>query len=362
MREELLVRLVSAYGPRERSRIARRLGVSRETVVRACSRMGEEGLAPRPFIRMGKLGLQRFVVLAKGGTAGRSQLESTFSLMGDYAYLEFFQRLDPADSYLLMFAAPPRFLPELGSFLGELEAGGVLEGCQPRRMSWMRYHSIRGEWKGAEAGEGETSGPLTYVPAGGDPVASGPPDLDVLLMLAALQAKPSASLSGLVETISGWAGDYGLGGRVDGHAPNWSRTLKRAERFVDSYPMHLSRGDPNAVRRKRHGWASLTLWWTGLDPDEIRRSAMASTSVPYLRTDGASADAGLYFSVFAAPTRMIPGYLDFMGQNSADGMNVAFGSFFDNFSLPFLSFSPEEGRWAWKKEKLQSLVATLRTR
>ena len=360
--QESLLRLVSAYGPRERSKIARRLGVSRETIVRAYERMGDEGFGPRPDIRMDRLGLQRYAAMARGGTGGRARLASTLSLLGDYGYLEFYQRLDPSDRYLLVFAAPPQVWPELRSQLAVLGADGTLEWSGLYAMAWMRYHAIRA-LRGAEgSAEATTSGPLTYVPEGEPLISRRPPGYGELLMLAALQADPDAGLGGLLEIVRGWAGRYDDVKRyVADSGVDWNRELRAALRLVRSYPVHLSRGDPGIVRRRRHGWASVTLWWEGVGREEIRRCAMAATSVPYLRTDGAGLGKGFYFAVFAAPARLIPGYIEFMSQNAPEGMNVALASSFANYSLPFLSYSTEEGRWGWKKERLQSLLAALRT-
>ena len=167
MRDDFLVRLVSAYGPRNLSKIARRLGVSRETVVRAYARLGAEGLGPRPNIRMEKLGLGRFMAFAKPGREGRQQqLDSLFNLMGDYAYLEHYQKLDPYNVYLLIFTIPPELLPRLGDFLNMAEDGSILHAGRPVPLSWVRYHSIRAPWKNVGSLEQVTSGPLTYVPEG----------------------------------------------------------------------------------------------------------------------------------------------------------------------------------------------------
>jgi len=86
--EQHLVRLVSAHGPRNLAKIARSLNVSRDTVVRAYARLNEEGLGPRPNIRVDKLGLQRLAAIVRPGKNGDpKQLLSIFSIMGDFAYL-----------------------------------------------------------------------------------------------------------------------------------------------------------------------------------------------------------------------------------------------------------------------------------
>lgn len=364
MQDELLVRLVSAYGPRNRTKIARRLGVSRETVARRYERLRDEGLGPRPNIRMEKLGLQRFAALArKGEKIGRNQLPSLFDLMGDYAYLEHYQKLDPSDAYLLMFSMPSEMLPELRDFLDSLEDSAILVGCKPFPLSWMRYHSIRAPWKDAASLVQATSGPLTYVPEGEPHIARRRLDHCEVLLLSALQANPDANLAGLLDTLREWGaqGHDAVRACVSNASTDWNLKFRGALRFVGSFPMHLSRGDPSVARRKRHSWASFTLWWEGLGRDEVRRSAMASTSVPYLRTDGASFESGFYFSIFSAPSKLIPGYIDFMSQNAPGPMSVALASSFANYSLPFLSFSPEEGFWEWKKERLQSRLVALQT-
>ena len=364
LRDDFLVRLVSAYGPRNLSKIARRLGVSRETVVRAYARLGAEGLGPRPNIRMEKLGLGRFMAFAKPGREGRQQqLDSLFNLMGDYAYLEHYQKLDPYNVYLLIFTIPPELLPRLGDFLNMAEDGSILHAGRPVPLSWVRYHSIRAPWKNVGSLEQVTSGPLTYVPEGETEIGRPKLDYGELLVLSALQAGPNANLAGLVKTVTKWAenGYEGPKDCVSDPSYDWNRRLRGAMRFVDSFPMHLSRGEPDLTRRKRHHWASFTLWWEGLGRNEITRSAMASTSIPYLRTDGASVESGSYFSIFSAPSGLIPGYLDFLSHNAPEGMNVAFPSLFSNFSLPFPSFSLEEGHWTWQKERTQSLLTTLQT-
>ncbi|MDG6915773.1 MAG: hypothetical protein JRM90_07390 [Nitrososphaerota archaeon] len=363
MRDDLLVRLASAYGPRSRSKIARRLGVSNETVARAFARLEAEGLEPRPDIRMEMLGLRRFAVFARPDVEGdRQALHSLFNLMGDYAYLEHYQKLDPCDKYLLIFSIPPGMLRDLREFLGTLKSRSILDAGVPLPLSWVRYHPIRGPWKDVASLEPATSGPLAYVPQGEAEIHTGKVSYMELLLLSALQADPDENLPGLLQVLSEWAGaGYEDVARCLGTVSGWSRGLKGALRFVDSFPVHLSRGEPGAAKRRRHGWASFTAWWEGLRQEEILRSAMSSTSIPYLRTDGACVRSGFYFSVVSAPSRMIPGYLDFLNENAPERMNVAVPSHFLNFSLPFPSFSPEEGHWTWKKERLQALLATLQT-
>jgi DNA-binding Lrp family transcriptional regulator len=360
LRDDLLVRLVSAYGPYRKSKIARRMGVSRETVARGLGRLEGEGLGPRPNIRMDRLGLSRFIAFARPGRRGtREQLNSLFGLMGDYAYLEHYQKLDPLEGYLMVFSIPSELVPSLREFADELMGEGILRLERSARLSWMRYHPIRGEWRAAEAPPGATSGPLTYVPE--ETAATRAPRLDygTLLILAALQAKPGTNLGGLLETVEKWAeGGYDEVKRYAMARPDWKASLERALKLVDSFPVHLSRGDPDVVRRKRRRWASFTVWWDRLESDEVRRAAMASTSIPYLRTDAASAELGCYFAVVSAPSRLVPSYLDFLSENAPARMGVSFPSHFANFSLPFPSFSLEGGCWVWKKERLQRLAAT----
>lgn len=388
MQDDLLVRLVSAFGPRNMPKIARRLGVSREVAARAYSRLTEEGLGPRPNIKMKKLGLKRFIALAKPDTnAGPQPLSSLFSLMGDYAYLEHYQKLDPSNTYLLVFAGPPNLQPQVNDFLATLGETNVLRVIGPTPLSWMRYHPIRAPWNPPPT-EPVLSGPLAYVPnvapeiepdmknkapeIGPDMNTRAPeiePNMNKvnveyreLLLLAALQAHPSANLTALSETLAKWAdaGYEEIKSYSSASTSEWNQSLNRALRFVESFPVHLSRGEPGLTKRKRHHWASFTAWWTNLSENDIRRAAMASTSIPYLRTDAASNEFGMYFSVTSAPSNLIPSYLTFMSQNAPPGMNIAIPSKFANYSLPFASFVPEEGRWAWKQERLESVLATLR--
>lgn len=364
-RDELLVRLVSSWGPTSPTKIARRLGVSEEEVLERYRRLKGEGIGPRVSLRMEKLGLRRFAAVAKfGPTAGGDGTTKLLDLMGDYGYLEHWQRLDPADAFLLIYSVPPDLSMSLEAFLAELKETGVMVECVPAPLHWMRYHTIRGPWRGGRKIKAATSGPLTTLPEGRFGTLPSKPDYREVLVLSALQADPDADLDGLVTIMRGWAegGCDEARALLSRRGIDWGFVLRRALRYVDSFAVHLSRGDPDATRRRRHGWASFTVWWERLDRSELERSAMAATSVPYLRTDGGSVASGLYFAVFSAPSHLIPDYLDFMSENAADRMNVAFPSAFANYSLPFLSFSPEQGGWTWRKERLQSLLVGLQAR
>ena len=356
--EERLVRLVSSWGPANRTKIASSLRITEEEVMERYRKLRMEGIGPRVSLRMERLGLRRFATVARPGPAvNEDDAAKLLNLMGDYAYLEHWQRLDPADGYLLIFSVPP-------SLSTELEGAGVLAQSDLVALHWMRYHPIRGPWSERGALEAPTSGPLTALP---ERRFGFPPrrlDYREVLVLSALQADPDADLVGLMRIMGRW----GEGGHPEVSALlsrpgiDWGFVLRRALRYVDSFAMHLSRGDPEVTRRKRHGWASFTVWWERLDKAGLERSAMAATSVPYLRTDGGSVASGFYFAIISAPSRLIPDYLDFLAENAAGGMNVAFPSSFANYSLPFLSFSPEKGGWAWRKERLQSLRVGLQPR
>ena len=363
--EERLVRLVSSWGPANRTKIASRLNVTEKEVMERYGKLRREGVGPRVSLRMERLGLRRFAAIAKAGPASsEADAAKLLDLMGDYAYLEHWQRLDPADGYLVIFSVPPSLSTELEGFLLELEGAGALAQSELVPLHWMRYHPIRGPWNERGALEAPTSGPLTALPEGRFGLLPRRLDYREVLVLSALQADPDADLEGLMRIMRGW----GEGGHAEVSALlsrpgiDWGFVLRRALRYVDSFAMHLSRGDPEATRRKRHGWASFTVWWERLDKAGLERSAMAATSVPYLRTDGGSVASGFYFAIVSAPSRLIPDYLDFLTENAAGGMNVAFPSSFANYSLPFLSFSPEQGEWVWRKERLQSLRVGLRAR
>lgn len=310
---------------------------------------------------MEKLGLQRFVAFGKAGEKSRpEELTSLFTLMGDYAYLEHYQRLDPSNQYLLIFSMPPELIHEVNDFLAKLGRNSILKVTGPGPIGWMRYHPLRAPWNPPPS-EPVTSGPLSYIPEAQTRVRPSRFDYKELLLLAALQAYPSADRQTLDRTLRNWAeaGYDEINPHLSSLSSEWDHYIAGALKLVDSFPVHLSRGQPGVIKRKRHQWASLTTWWKQLTTEEVRRAAMASTAVPYLRTDGANAESGLYFSVMSAPTRLIPGYLNFLSRFAPKGMNVAVPSRFANYSLPFPSFQPQEGRWTWKKEKLETLLATL---
>jgi len=367
MQEELeqrLIRLVSAHGPRNLAKIARTLNVSRETVVRAYDRLTEEGLGPRPNIRMDKLGLRRMVAIARPAkNSDPKQLASVFSVMGDYAYLEHYQKLDPSNAYLMVFTCPSTQLSKLDDFLANMTNGSVFNVVGPVPLDWFRYHPIRAPWDPIPSSP-VVSGPLDYIPEREREPRNFNFDYRQLLLLAALQAYPNAGMVGLSQALAMWADagysdvkEYALTSSSD-----WNSQLRGALRFVDSYPVHLSRGEPGVTRRRKHRWASFTLLWDQLPKEGIKRAAMASTSIPYLRTDAASEEAGLYFSIISAPSNLIPGYLSFISKNAPERMNIGFPSRFANYSLPFASYMPREGRWGWKQERLETVLATLQAR
>jgi DNA-binding Lrp family transcriptional regulator len=362
--EQHLVRLVSAHGPRNLAKIARHLNVSRDTVVRAYARLNEEGIGPRPSIRVDKLGLQRFVAIVRPGKNGDSkQFPSVFSTMGDYAYLETWQKLDPSNAYLLRFTCPPEQAGQLRDFLAKMSNDGTFAVAGPVPLDWTRYHPIRAPWDPIPASP-VISGPLDYVPEKDGRPRMATFDYKELLLLSALQAFPDASLVGLSQALGTWAeaGYVEVKENAMASSADWNEHLRRALRFVDSYPVHRSRGEPGITKRRKHRWASFTLLWDHLPKDDIKRAAMASTSIPYLRTDAAAEAAGIYFSTVSAPASLIPGYLSFMSRNAPEGMNVAVPSRFANYSLPFASYTPSEGRWAWKQERLETVLATLQAR
>jgi len=358
--ETQMVRLVSAYGPRNLSRIARRLGVSRGTAARTYAKLAEEGIGPRPNIRMDRLGLQRYVAIVRpGAKSDPKKIDSVFGMMGDYAYLEHYQSLSPSNAYLMIFSCPPALKSDLNDFLAKLVESSELKVVGPEKLSWMRYHPIRAPWNPPPT-TAVFSGPLDYVP-NEEATRYSNFEYQELLLLAALQAYPSANLVGLSDALATWA-DTGYED-IKEHAmctsSEWNSHFRKALRFVDSYPVHRSRGEPGVTKKRRHRWATFTTLWEGLSAPELKRAAMASTSVPYLRTDAACQRLGVYFSITSSPSRLIPGYLDFMGQHAPEGMNVGVPSRFANFSLPFAAFIPEEGHWAWKQERLETVLATV---
>jgi len=361
--ESQMVRLVSAYGPRNMSRIAHRLNVSRGTAVRTYAKLTEEGIGPRPNVRMDRLGLQRYVAIVRPGEkSDPKKLDSLLMLMGDYAYLEHCQNLAPSNGHLLIFSCPPSLQGDMNEFLGKLVDGGEIRVVGPEPLSWMRFHPIRAPWNPPPTSP-VISGPLDYVPTE-EPMRQASFEYQELLLLAALQAYPNANLVGLSDALAGWADtgyedikEYGMCSSSE-----WNLHFRRALRFVDSYPVHRSRGEPGVTKKRRHKWATFTTLWEGLSPAELKRASMASTSVPYLRTDAACQKLGVYFSITSSPSRLIPGYVNFMGQNGPEGMNVGMPSRFMNFSLPFAAFVPEEGRWAWKQERMEAVLATVLAR
>jgi len=362
--DERLVRLVSAHGPRNLAKIARILNVSRDTVVRAYGRLNEEGIGPRPNIRMDKLGLQRMVAILRPGKASDpKQLASVFSIMGDYAYLEHYQKLDPSNAYLLIFSCPPEQISKLRDFLANMSGNGTFTVAGPVALDWARFHPIRAPWDPIPQ-SAVISGPLDYLPEKEPTPRAVGFDYKELLLLSALQAFPDASLVGLSQALGTWAEagyaevkDYSTASSSD-----WNEHLRRALRFVDSYPVHRSRGEPGVTRRRKHKWMTFTLLWDQLSKVDIKRAAMASTSIPYLRTDAAAEDAGIYFSIVSAPANLVPGYVSFMSRNAPERMNVGIPSKFANYSLPFASYMPGDGRWAWKQERLETVLATLQVR
>jgi len=359
--EERLIRLVSAHGPRNFSRIAHDLNVSRKTAVAAYERLSEEGLGPRPNIKMSKLGLQRYAAVARpGSNSNPTQLASVFATMGDYAYLEHYQKLDPSNAYLLYFSCPPDLVQELNTFLSKMERDSIFSIVGPVALDWMRYHPIRAPWNPTPTSP-LISGPLDYIPKKETGARAANLEYGELLLLAALQAFPNANLAGLSSALSKWADagyedvkSYSLTSNSD-----WNTHLQKALRYVESFPVHRSRGEPGVTRRRRHHWASFTLLWDQLSRDDIKRAAWASTSIPYLRTDAASEESGLYFSVISAPSNLIPGYISFVSRNAPEKMNVGIPSHFANYSLPFAAYMPADGRWAWKQERLETVLATL---
>jgi hypothetical protein len=140
---------------------------------------------------------------------------------------------------------------------------------------------------------------------------------------------------------------------------DWIEHYRRALKTIRSYPVGLARGPPGTTAR-RHRWVSFTALWEGLDEEGVRRAAMSSTSVPYLRTDACSTELGIYFSIISSPSHLVPGYMNFMTRNAPERMRVGIASKFGNYSVPFTAFIPAEGRWAWKQERLESQLATLR--
>lgn len=359
--EERLIRLVSAHGPRNFSKIAHDLNVSRKTAVAAYERLTEEGLGPRPNIRMRKLGLQRYAAIARpGSNSNPGQLASVFATMGDYAYLEHYQKLDPSSAYLLIFSCPPDLVQELNIFLSKMARDSMFSVVGPVALDWMRYHPIRAPWSPTPTSP-LISGPLDYIPEKDTAPRAANLEYGELLLLAALQAFPNANLAGLSQALSKWADagyadlkSYSMASNTD-----WNSLLQKSMRYVDSFPVHRSRGEPGVSRRRKHHWASFTLLWDGLSKDDIKRAALASTSVPYLRTDAAAEESGLYFSVISAPTSLIPGYVSFMSRNAPEKMNVGIPSHFANYSLPFAAYVPGDGRWAWKQERLETVLASL---
>ena len=362
-KEQHLVRLINAYGPRNLSSIARRLGVSRETVARSFARLKELGFDIRPNIRMESIGLQRYVALVTPGrSADAGKLEQLFAPMGDYGYLEHYENLAPSKAYLLYFACPPALSAELVEFLSKLGKAFSAGVVGPTKLSWMRYHPMRAPWDPVPATR-LTSGPLAYVPADGAPVNDGPVVYVVLLLVGAIQAYPDASIPVMSRALSSWA-DSGFEeirfmSQLSSSA--WGEHYKNAMDKIENFPMGVARGPPGTAAR-RHAWASFTFLWEGLSDEGIKQAAMASTSIPFLRSDAASRGQGIYFSIAAAPTHLVPGYISFMTRNAPERMRVAVLSRFANYSVPFAAFDRTEGRWAWRQERLESQLATLRER
>jgi hypothetical protein len=346
-----VVKLLTEYGP-QINRIARELGIHKETTRYWYKRLLERGYTLQAIPNHEVLGLKRIVAFAEFSEAFRPYADTILTAMSELCYLGSFMKTLPDDYFSIQASVPRECLSDWIRFMQTLKERGLFTSIRIVPFQWVRvipFHSEMYDF-GTDSWQYDWASKPRVEQVSFDfgPSPKGKFDRVDLDLIKQLQIDPNVSLTQVQKKVGmnyktlDWHYRVHLIGNnlLKGYLVNWAGT----------------RYDPRIGKalHRRHKYMWVELLVSDVTESE-RMELMANINrLPFIWLEAGGEN---YFAQIAFPMETMTEALEFIKEAIAPIRGKSSWHFMDQanalrFSLVPSLYDQEVGKWKFDYEEL----------
>jgi len=347
-----MVKLITKYGP-QINRIARELGVHKETVRYWHKKLLRSGYTAQAVPNYERLGLRRVAVVAEFSEEFRSYADAILVAMGELCYLTSFAKTLPEDLYSIQASVPQEHTSDWIRFMYELKKRGVFRTIQAFPFEWVRIAPMHSELYDFEAGswqfDWKSKPDINSASINFNPSTRGPFDFTDLNIIKHMQLNPDASLIEAQKKLG-----------VNYKTLSWHyRTHLKANGLLKGYLVNWPGGryDPRLEKalHRRHRYLWIELLVSGVTESE-RMELMAKVNrLPFVWAEAGGGQN--YLAQIAFPMETMAEALQFIKEVVAPVRWKATFHFLDQtnalrFTIAPKLYNPAAKKWMFDEVEL----------
>jgi hypothetical protein len=348
-----MVKLITQYGP-QINRIARELGVHKETVRYWYKGLLKKGYTIQAVPNHEVLGLRRIVALAEFSDEFRAYADAILMAMNELCFLTSFAKTLPDDLVSIHANVPQEYVGDWIRFMSSLRERGLFSSIQMFPFEWGRVVPMRSELYDFENDSWQydwsskpkmDSSPSDFVPA-----TRGKFDSTDLHLVKQLQIDPNVALLEVgdkiqmnYKTLTWHYRKHVVGNRlVKGYSMNWTGT--RYEPRLEK-AMH---------RRHKYMWIELLV--SSVTESERMVLRAKTSKLPFVWFEAGGQN---YFAQIAFPMETMNEALSFVKDLTSQVRHKATWHFMDQanalrFSITPTLYNQDAKRWEFDPVELLS--------